>query len=91
MYWLSIRYSIYCGLSFFVCLGCYLPSARFFAVLLIVSYLCYAIFDTVKTAMEDENDGLSRDTLIKSAILNTPDLVAFVASIAIGIYAGVSR
>lgn len=92
MFWFSVRWSVYCSIAFFVALGIALPMARFFAVTLVISYLMYSIWDTVKNALdvEDATDDF-KIYLIKSAILNTPDFICFAISVAVGIFVGVTR
>ena len=91
MFYFSVRWAIYCSIAFFVALGIALEMTRFFAVVVVVSYLFYMAYDTVKNAMEANNDEEFKTNLIKSAIYNIPDYVWFLVSVAVGIFTGVTR
>ena len=92
MFWFSVRWSIYCTISFFVALGIAVETTRFFAVVVVITYLVYMIFDTVKNSLDAGGDDFDyKQNLIKSAIANTPDYIWFLVSLAVGIFVGVSR
>jgi hypothetical protein len=90
IYNLSIKYTVYCGLSFLSCIAAVFPITRIGIYLILASWTAWLIADTGINYARIEKERLERDkkALLWAVLWNLPHFLLTLMAITVGCYLG---
>lgn len=92
LYHLSIKYSVYCGLTFLTCIATVFPITRVGIYLIIAGWVAWLISDTGINYARIEKERLERNrkAFLWAVLWNLPHFILTILAIIVGTYLGVS-
>ncbi|MFB2772667.1 hypothetical protein ACE1AT_25825 [Pelatocladus sp. BLCC-F211] len=90
IYRVSIKYTVYCGLSFLSCIATVFPITRVGIYLILVGWTAWLIADTGINFVRIEQERLERDkkALLWAVLWNLPHFILTILAITVGFYLG---